>query len=277
MVYIWLVLLGLCFGSFINALTWRVHKQESLSKKDRQKHTEYSIIKGRSMCTKCKHELGFFDLIPFFSFVVLRGKCRYCHKKIDDNPLVELFMPVAFVVSYYFWPVAVMGKEIPLFALWLVILVGLGALFVYDLRWMILPNRVVFPLIAIASAWVPLTYFRDGGNLLQIILDAVVGIAICSGFFWILFQVSGGKWIGGGDVKLGLILGLLSGGLAGSLLILFTASITGTFVSLPLAISSKQGGKYKLPFGPFLIVGLVITRLFGAAIIHWYKKNWPPH
>jgi leader peptidase (prepilin peptidase)/N-methyltransferase len=80
-------LYGLVIGSFLNALVWRVHVGRS-------------IAKGRSVCSNCNHVLGFWDLIPVFSWLWLRGKCRYCHKPISDNPLVEAATAVLFGLSY---------------------------------------------------------------------------------------------------------------------------------------------------------------------------------
>src|SRR3954465_436221 len=99
-----LVVLGLCLGSFVNALVWRLHEQEEGgSKKAAAK--KLSIIKGRSMCPHCKHALKPIDLIPVISWLSLRGKCRYCSKPISiQYPIVELSTALLFVVSYIWWP-----------------------------------------------------------------------------------------------------------------------------------------------------------------------------
>src|SRR5665213_2769212 len=90
-----LALLGLVFGSFVNALVWRLHEQEVLlekRKKPSKKQLEkLSILNGRSMCPHCKHELAIKDLVPLFSWIALKGKCRYCGKPISwQYPVVEL-------------------------------------------------------------------------------------------------------------------------------------------------------------------------------------------
>ena len=103
MVWVIIILawLGLCAGSFVNALVWRLHEQKRSKKADKK----LSILNGRSMCVHCRHELTWYDLIPLFSWLLLRGKCRYCKKPISwQYPIVELATAAVFVLSYIFWP-----------------------------------------------------------------------------------------------------------------------------------------------------------------------------
>lgn len=265
-----LVVWGLCFGSFVNALVWRVHKQEKTSTKDRGK---YSIAKGRSMCTNCGHKLATKDLVPVVSWLLLGGKCRYCKKPISwQYPAVEAATAVLFVVSYVFWPNELVGWEMVSFGVWLVALVGLISLFVYDLRWMLLPNKIVFPLagVGVASVLVPIIQAQS----VRPAIDAFFAVLVGGGFFYVLFQVSNGKWIGGGDVKLGFVLGLLVGLPLQAALMLFIASILGTAVTLPLLASKKVSPKTRIPFGPFLIAATIVVRLFGHDIADWYLHSF---
>ncbi len=270
MIILTLVLLGLCSGSFINALVWRVHKQSTIHK--RKEQAKYSIANGRSMCVHCEHILSPLDLFPIFSWLILRGKCRYCHKPIPDTPLSELITPLLFVSSYLFWPEVITGYQIVLFCLWLVFLAGLVTLAIYDFKWKLLPNRVVFPMM-----WLSLIQVIIGFTLFHLSLSALGGIVLASliggGIFWLLFQISCGKWIGGGDVKLGFLIGSLFTSPFQSLLFIFFGSLIGTFVSLPLLITGKAKRTSHLPFGPFLIVSAIIVRLFGLSIISWYKTQ----
>ncbi|MEK7153488.1 MAG: prepilin peptidase, partial [Patescibacteria group bacterium] len=207
---------------------------------------------------------------PVLSWLFLGGKCRYCHKPIEDSPLVELALPLLFVLSYYLWPTVFEGSGMFEFMAWLIFLTGFLALTVYDLRWFLLPNNLVFPLIALAVAQVlAVAAYESSWNVL---LDAAAGAAVVSGIFYVLFQLSGGKWIGGGDVKLGIVLGLLAGGLIEGFLLLFVASVSGLLAALPLLIQGKAHRKTQLPFGPFLIVGLIVVKLFGVALIDWYSS-----
>lgn len=272
MIIVVLVVLGLCFGSFINALVWRIHKQSKA--KSKKKASEYSISKGRSQCVHCGHVLAAKDLLPVISWLSLRGKCRYCSKKISwQYPLVEALTAALFVASYIWWPTSLeSGLQIASFVTWLVALVGLVALCVYDLRWMILPNRIVFPMGALAAFSAVLTIVDKGTK--QSVVEVVSSVLIGGGLFYLLFQISKGKWIGGGDVKLGFVLGALIALPAQAALMLFIASMLGTIVSLPMVINKKLTPSTRVPFGPFLIAATIIVKLFGASILDWYLHTF---
>jgi prepilin signal peptidase PulO-like enzyme (type II secretory pathway) len=255
MIPLLLTALGLILGSFVNAFVWRIHNKKNW-------------VSERSECTHCHHKLSTLDLIPVVSYVLLRGKCRYCHKKIDDTPLAELALPSLFLLSYYFWPYELAGRGAIEFGFWLVLLVGLLALTIYDFRWFLLPDKIVFPLVGLAAVQVAVVAVCERDWHLAV--TAVGGAVIISGLFYLIFQVSKGTWIGGGDVKLGLLLGLLVGGVLPAFLLLFSASLVGLFASLPAVMKGKAGKKTQIPFGPFLIIGLIIVKLFGVAILDWY-------
>ncbi|MGH7157763.1 MAG: prepilin peptidase [Candidatus Saccharimonadales bacterium] len=256
MVFVVVIVAGLVLGSFVNALVWRLHE-----KKD--------WIKDRSECDYCHHKLGVLDLVPVVSWLVLRGKCRYCGKPINDSPLTELALPALFVASYIWWPQPLQGEGLMLFAFWLVFLVGFLILAVYDIRWFLLPNKIVFPLIGLAVLQLGLQVVLYDGSLREV-LGAALGITIISGTFYILFLVSKGRWIGLGDVKLGIVLGILVGGPLPAVLLLFLASLFGMLTSAPLLVAGRASRKSHLPFGPFLLAAMVVVQLFGADIITWY-------
>lgn len=267
MIYIVLILLGLCFGSFANAVVWRIHKQEN----NKTKSEKYSITKGRSMCPNCKHSLSAVDLIPIVSWVSLGGKCRYCKKPILwQYPIVEFITALLFIISYNYWPYDFGAIGITQFIFWLVFLVSFAILSIYDFKWMILPNRLVYPLIILAIIYVLCISILSGS--VDPVLSGFFGVIFSSGLFYLIFQLSDGKWIGGGDVKLAIVLGLLIGGPLNSLLMLFIASLVGSLVSIPLVISGSSLKK-KIPFGPFLIIATIIVYLFGVSIIGWYQTK----
>ncbi len=270
MIIVALILLGLCAGSFVNALIYRLHEQRRA--KTRQSKKELSIVSGRSICPHCRHELAVKDLVPVFSWLSLRGKCRYCHKKIDDNPLIELTTPLLFVFSYIYWPFVFNAEGNTLLVFWLLFLVGFVALTVYDLKWMILPDKITYPLfgLAILQLVLNVAFFHGGWDA---VLAAGWGILLLSGLFYGLFQLSKGQWIGGGDVKLGIILGMLVGGPSHALLVLFLASLIGTLLALPLMITGRTKISSRIPFGPMLLIATFIVYLFGASLIGWYKKQ----
>ncbi len=266
-----LTVLGLCFGSFANALVWRIYQQHLPKKKRAGSDADLSIARGRSMCPHCNHTLAPTDLIPVLSWLTLRGRCRYCQKSISAQyPLVELVTAGVFVASYVFWPDALNnGTSYSIFAIWLVASVGFVALIVYDIRWMLLPNRIVFPLAAIAALSAVLQVLGSH-SLPHTTLMALSSVAVAGGIFYGLFQLSGGKWIGGGDVKLGFVIGLLLGSPALAFMMLFTASALGLIVSLPAVLLHKKKLASRIPFGPFLIVATIIVQLFGQSILDWY-------
>lgn len=265
MIVLILGFVGLALGSFVNACVWRLHEQS----KRKKKQPELSILKGRSMCPHCKHSLGAKDLIPLLSWVELRGKCRYCQKQISyQYPLVELLTAILFVTSYLWWPYGVGTSAKILFGVWLITLVMFMILIIYDLRWMLLPNKIVYPLILLVFAGV-LAQFgltRD----VSVLTDAFWGVVCTSGLFYGLFQISKGKWIGGGDVKLAIALGLLVGGPVMACLLLFVASVLGVLVTLPSLLLGKRSYTSKIPFGPFLMIGCIVVFLFGQQLVDFY-------
>ncbi len=270
MVTIILLILGLCFGSFVNALAWRLHEQ---AKKPTAKNKKLSILHGRSMCPHCRHELSVLDLIPVVSWIFLRGKCRYCQKSISiQYPLIELLTAVIFVISYLTWPYNWENLASLLFGLWLMSVVILMSLLIYDLKWMLLPNKLVSLLFGLAALQllIRLTIVNDK---LDLLLGAAWSLIILGGLFYLLFIISKEKCIGGGDVKLGAVLGVIIAEPFSALLVLFLASLLGSLVGVPLMLGGKAGRKTRLPFGPFLIVATVIVYLFGTAIVTWYKTN----
>lgn len=275
MIIVLLGVLGVIFGSFVNALVWRLHEQEALEGKkgkaavDRRR--ALSISKGRSMCTHCGHELAAKDLVPVLSWLWLRGQCRYCQKPIGwQYPVVELATGVLFAVSYAVWPHQLHGLGLVQFVAWLVFAVAFVALTVYDLRWMLLPDRIVYPLIALAALLTCVGALWTGKW--ADLYEPLLGGAIIFGLFWGLFQLSKGNWIGGGDVKLALVLGMLAGTPFRALLVLFLASLLGTLGSLPVMLHSKRALALRVPFGPYLLLATTIVVLFGDHISAWYQR-----
>jgi len=274
-IQVMLIIMGLGLGSFTNALVWRVREQ-SLHTGKKSADTDLSIVSGRSMCVHCKHQLSSLDLLPVVSWLLLRGKCRYCKKSISwQYPIVELFTVILFLASYQFWPRGLTTlAEVVNFSAWLFILTGLIALLVYDLRWMLLPNRIIFPLYGIAVFYIISLAFVRGD--VTTVSSAIVGILVGGGIFYILFILSGGRWVGGGDVKLGFLLGALAGSFITASLMLFLASLLGTLFVLPAMLSGKMGKTARIPFGPFLIIATYIVVLFGQQIVSWYLRVFVP-
>lgn len=278
MVYLWLIVLGLCLGSFVNALVWRLHEQEELLEKKPKgigkQLRKLSITRGRSMCTHCGHELAPVDLVPVFSWLWLRGKCRYCHKPINDTPFTEIMLPLLLVLSYSVWPYAPSGwtvLEIGIFSIWVLILTCFLALAVYDAKWYLLPDKIVLPLTIFSFILMGLlAYSLSDWTVLR---DAVIAGLAFFGLFYAMFSLSNERWIGGGDVKLAISLGLLAGTPLAAALLLFIASLVGTVMAIPGLIQGTRTAKSMLPFGPFLIVAGIIVFLWGDNILSWYLNT----
>jgi leader peptidase (prepilin peptidase)/N-methyltransferase len=261
LILIILAIYGLIFGSFINALVWRLKKKKN-------------YVRARSQCPDCGHSLAAKDLVPVFSWLLLGGRCRYCQKTISvQYPLVELAAALVFTLSYTFWPAnfdSVAQKV--LFISWLGASVGLLALLVYDLKWMLLPNKLIYPTLALAAAG-NLIYLILADDRTSFALNWAGSVAVASGLFWVLFVVSKGKWIGYGDVRLGLITGTLLHSPANSFLMIFLASILGTLFVLPSLLRGGRKLSARLPYGPFLIVSAWLCLLFGKSLLDWYLNS----
>ncbi len=258
-------IVGITFGSFSNAFVWRFHQNKSNKKKNKS----YSIVNGRSMCPHCEHKLSYYDLVPVLSWIVLAGKCRYCHKRISISyPLTELFTALVFVASFVYWPLKFNGQGITLFVLWFIIVTGLIILALYDIKYMLLPNEIIIVLFCLVLLQIIISLIFFDKNY-HYIINNIIGFVIGGGIFYLLFQISKGDWIGGGDVKLGALLGLYLGNGNLAILMIFIASIIGTLFAIPGLIKRNIGPKSQIPYGPYLIIATIVLALFGSSLIKW--------
>ncbi len=240
-----LIVLGLVVGSFLNAVIYRLK-------------VEVSFLKGRSYCPFCKHNLRAVDLVPLLSFIALRGRCRYCTKKISwQYPLVELGTMVAFLLLY--WHFGLTND----FFVYLVYSCILMVVFVYDLRYYLILDRVSLPAIALAAI---LSIFVLQISVLHVLIGAVLG----GGFFLLQFLVSRGRWIGGGDIRLGVVMGAMLG-YPNVLVALFIAYILGSVIGVFLILSGRKKWQSRVPFGTFLSVATFLAFLFADTIIQFYR------
>jgi prepilin signal peptidase PulO-like enzyme (type II secretory pathway) len=277
MAIVFLGILGLCIGSFVCATMWRLHEQmrlhskKKLSAGDNSYAQALSIRKGRSMCGHCRHSLASKDLVPLLSWLWLRGKCRYCQKPIGWlEPLAEAGTAVLFIGSYLFWPLPWNGQGVFDFIVWLVLLAGFVALSIYDFKWYLLPDKIVLPLtvLTVVKVFVDVVVFHGGTGGL---MSALWGALVIGGMFYGLFALSGGRWIGGGDVKIAVMLGLLAGSPLKALFVIFFSSVLGMLAALPLLARGKATRNSHIPFGPFLLAATILVVLFGDSIVHAYE------
>ncbi|HYF13003.1 MAG TPA: prepilin peptidase [Candidatus Paceibacterota bacterium] len=237
-------LLGAILGSFINALTFRFN-------------TGRSAVVGRSRCMHCRHELGFFDLVPILSYVLLQGRCRYCGAKISiQYPLVESAAALLALLVYTVHPYP------PAFVFWLMVVLVLLFIVVYDIRHTIIPWSASMLLIALAlfNLFVHVEsapIIIASPDLYNFIAGPVLAFPLI-----LLSFISGGRWMGWGDGVLELSLGWLLGITAGFTALMLAFWI-GAFVGIVLLIL-KRGFtiKSELPFAPFLIFGALIAHFF---------------
>lgn len=261
---IYLFVLGASFGSFALAMVSRMKSGRNW-------------VRGRSACESCKKTLKMRDLIPIFSWLYTKGRCRYCGVKLSSwYPSVELALGLVFTLSYIYWPEQlVSGYEIARLVIWLLATVVMAGLVIFDVKWYLLPNKLVYPLILLSLSWVYVDALENGVNY-GTIVDYGLSILVASGFFLMLYVVSKGKWIGDGDIRLGVAIGLFTGSAVQSWLVLFLASIIGLAVSVPVLFSNrgvKSKMKLQIPFGPMLIFALIIVILFGQNIVEWYSSD----
>lgn len=254
-----LFVLGLAVGSFLNAFLWRLHEGVSLTQ-------------GRSMCPHCKTQLLGRDLVPLLSFLILRGRCRACKMPISyQYPLVELATGLIFVgIGMIFAAhtpggiLAVLGGGIPAqtslqLVAYLLFAAILIALFVYDLHWYLLPDIITIPSIIAA-------FIVNGFLLSTQPFNLLIAALIGGGFFLFQYLISRGRWVGGGDIRLGVLMGCMLG-YPGIGVALFLAYMMGSIVGIGLLIGKKKGMKSEVPFGPFLTLATLIVLLFQNDIL----------
>ncbi len=250
--YIFIFLFGLVMGSFMNALIYRLEVGES-------------VFFGRSKCVFCKKTLSFFELIPILSFVFQVGRCRKCKKRISAQyPLVEFFLGVLFLFSYFKLGAFVFSFEYILSLVYIFsVLFLLGLIFVFDLKHYIIPNFAVYSLVVISFFYN--LYFYGFSELGAFLLGSFIAFS----FFLFLYLVSSGKWIGMGDVKFGIFMGLFLG-VPNVFVGLLLSYFVGAFIGVFLLIFFKKGLKSEIPFGPFLIFGTLTAYFYGNDILNWY-------
>jgi len=240
-------LFGLAIGSFLNCVIYRMENKKS-------------FLRGRSYCPNCKHVLSWKDLIPVLSFIILKGKCRYCNKRISiQYPIVELATAILFLMLLNLES-GIMNYEFLFLVLNSSFLI---LIFVFDLKHYIIPDSAIFPAIIITFLYNLITNYE------LLITNYLFSALAAAGFFLIIYLVSRGKWLGFGDVKLAFFMGLFLGW---PLIIpaLFFSYLIGAIMGIIMIALKKKGLKSEIPFGPFLIIGTYIGLFWGNEIINWY-------
>jgi len=277
---------GLFVGSFLNVVADRSVKGGK-------------ILFGRSQCDHCKKTLKPIDLVPLLSFAKTGGRCRHCNKKISYwYPVSELLTGLSFAGLAYFLNVFNNTQSALIWILYIYFLVVVSfyiVLFLADLKYRIIPNRIVYP----AIIWVALflifnlgftaivsynalkgddfgKYLLEAGYwhsqmivLLKSALYTLVSAFVIALVFWLLTRIKDGKAMGGGDVKLAFLIGLFNG-FPFNILAIFLGFLLGAVFSIGLILLGRKTIKDTVPFGPFLILGSLITLIWGPKIFEWY-------
>jgi len=281
-IYVALGLFGAALGSFAAATVWRIRARqlvadkaagEEYDKKEykRLKKIIASPLEDHSQCLHCSYKLKWYDLVPIISWLSLRGKCRNCKTPIGwFEFLMEIGVAAYFILSYVFWPGGVeTGLSIAHFVLWLAAGVIMAILFAYDTKWFLLPDKLNIALAIVGLGIVGVTA-AETNDLTGTLLSALGSVAILSGLYGALYLVSKGRWVGFGDVKLGVGLALILVDWQLALTALFLANFIGCLIVIPLLATKKLSRNAHVPFGPLLIAGTISAFFLGWAILNWY-------
>lgn len=229
-----------------------------------------SVVKGRSYCDKCKKTLKWYDLVPVISFLILSGKCRYCRSSISFYyPVVEIITGFFFVLTFmyvYRLQTTVYGFSNDLTIIlfyYLFIISALIVVFFADLKYGIIPDKIIFPAIVIAGIY-DLRFTIYESQFLNYFLSGFFAFL----FFLVLYLMTRGRGMGFGDVKFVFLLGLFLG-FPKIIPAFYISFLTGAFVGLVLILLKKKKlfSGATIPFGPFLVLGTIISLFFGESII----------
>lgn len=243
MAYGYLFLIGITLGSFYNVVGFRIPQGQS-------------IIKPRSACGTCKHTLSPLELIPILSYLIQKGKCKQCGAKISGfYPLIECLTGILFCLTV--WLVGWNGEAfiaLALVSLFMIIIVS-------DLTYMIIPDKVLAffaILFIIGRLAIPLQPWWDS------YLGAIIGFSV---LLLVTFLSRGG--MGGGDIKLFTVIGLVMG-TRGVLIAFFFSCLLGAIVGISLKITGKVSHGKPIPFGPFIALGSLCAYFYGETLFRLY-------
>ena len=242
LLYLFIFLYGIIIGSFVNVCILRLPKRESL-------------VPG-SHCMNCGHKLRWYDLFPLFSYLSLKGRCRYCGAKIScQYPIVEALNGVLYVIVF-------MANGISLQSvLYCLMASALLVISVIDWRTFEIPPACNFFLLGLGV----ILCILDSAHL----LEHLIGLILVSGMLAVLYVFSAGRAIGGGDIKLMGAAGLILGWKL-ILLSFFLGCVLGSVIHV---IRMKAAGaERKLAMGPYLSAGILIAALWGERMIQWYLQ-----
>ena len=250
--------LGLAIGSFLNVCIYRLPQGLSI-------HSP-----RRSFCPECRTTIRFYDNIPVLSYLFLKGRCRYCDAEISKvHPLVELTTGILFLVSLYrFGPTLALLHS----CLFISLLIPIAWI---DARWYIIPNAIILVGLIIGTVVTLLIALirHNPDYLIDHLIGTVAGgasMALIAGAGSLVFRKQA---MGGGDIKLMILIGLFLGAWPHLLIVIMTSAITGSLVGLCLiALGKRSGGGGRIPYGPFLVIGALLDLFWSSQIWTWYLR-----
>jgi len=283
MPFILLFIFGLVFGSFLNVVIFRYSPKVEADSRG----SFLKTIGGRSHCMNCRKTLKWYELVPILSFLFLRGKCGECKTLISwQYPLVEFLTGLSFVAPFYLMNGGLADAyAIPRGIIWLLVFMAFWVIWFIDFKHYIIPDELVFfiALLGFANIFLKtfyqgITMFNDsflGGYSLIfnfsnfIWINHLLGAVVATVIFGLIIILSKGRGMGMGDLKLISALGLLMGWPDIIFVIIFSF-LTGALASFYLLIRKEKTMKSRIPFGPFIILGSLLTIFFGHQILEWY-------
>lgn len=241
--YIYSFVIGICIASFINVVIWRVPQK-------------LSIVKGRSFCPNCHHGLTYKDLFPIFSYVFLRGKCRYCKESIPMRDTIIECIGGIFAV-FCFWKYPFQIEALFIFTLFMLLL----AITMIDLDTMEIPNGLI---LAMLIPLVCMMFVQKDISL----LNRGIGFFIVSLPMYLLTCCIP-DCFGGGDIKLIAVAGFMLGWKL-TLLAAFISILLGGIYAMYLLLKKKTKKGAYIAFGPYLSIGIMVSLLYGNELLYWY-------
>lgn len=234
---------GLVFGSFLNVCVWRLP-------------LGLSVVAPASYCPACERKLNWWELVPVLSYLALGGRCRTCRSRISPvYPLVELATAGVFAASVLTWGLSPRAAAAVIFGCLLIV----GGMI--DALHRIIPDRITLP--GMVAGLLLSTFSPEVG-----LVSAIVGLASGGGLLLGIAMATGGG-MGGGDIKLGAMMGAFLGW-QGLLVALFLGFVIGAVFGGALLLTGRKGRRDLMAFGPFLAVGGLVATFWGQAIINWY-------
>lgn len=247
---VFLFAIGVIFGSFVNVLIYRIPRN-------------ISIFYPPSSCVKCETRIKWYENIPIISFLFLKGRCTYCGAQISISyPLVEVFVGIVFIILFNY---ALSPLHFIFIAFLMVIFISMG---IIDFKHYILPDKLL-----ISGALLSILYYvyLEGLTVVNYIWDACISFSV---LFLLRFgstKLFKKEGLGIGDLKLGALMGFLLGWKASLIAIFFGFNLAALTILILYPVKGIKKKSY-IPFGPFMLSGMLVYLIWGNKIVHWYMQ-----